>query len=307
MAVLPSLDELLRCAPTWRAQLTLVLGFALLWAAVLPRIEARVHARLAAWPQRAAYVQRIGRACARAGVDHGDCVLEATCRGMACIAQHLCGGLLCLPAVCPALGLPPRLAARLACHGAASEAGWELQDLLTRAREWRAHPRGAQLTPPLLMAICVTHHALGLLMVLPMNVRHAESGAYHELVFLLQAASAAALGINYYVLSLDLARRRQRLQMQLLATLAMLMFVHARCTRFGALAWRLLAMLRASGDTALFCAGCVAIGAMLLTNVLFTVDSVVRFAKFVLGVDLEAISRKRRLCALAAVVEKRAE
>merc|ERR1712232_434435 len=114
----------------------------------------------------------------------------------AIIVQHLLGGLLCLPSLVSSAGA---VFSSLACHGALCEAGWELQDIVTRVSQRLCQgEKGKRQNPGSLLAVLCVHHAMGLSMVIPMNLLYHDDKHYHEFVFLLQAAAFAAMMLQSY-------------------------------------------------------------------------------------------------------------
>lgn len=89
---------------------------------------------------------------------------EFACLFLAIMVQHGVGGLLCVPALVPALGVPAHVATALACHGALCEAGWELQDILSRLFQVCCTKEGARNNPTALLVILGIHHTMGLSM-----------------------------------------------------------------------------------------------------------------------------------------------
>lgn len=63
---------------------------------------------------------------------------------------------------------------------------------------------GRAKNPAALMTIMCIHHAMGLCMVIPMNMYFNNNSHYHEFVFLLQFAAFFALGLSNYGYTLDI-------------------------------------------------------------------------------------------------------
>lgn len=75
---------------------------------------------------------------------------RASCMALVIIAQHIAGATLCVPSI---LWPGAAWSAALACHGALSETGWEIQDLATRVhRIVLGGEEGRRRNPPALLA-----------------------------------------------------------------------------------------------------------------------------------------------------------
>lgn len=115
----------------------------------------------------------------------------------------------------------------MAGHGALCEAGWELQDLATRA--WQltfGGEDGKAKNPVALVVIMCIHHAMGLCMIIPMNIHHSSNPSYHEFVFLLQFAAFVALGAGNYGSSLDIETTSGLFQMKIVCTIVLLVMTY---------------------------------------------------------------------------------
>ena len=123
------------------------------------------------------------------------------CIFIAILAQHGLGGALCLPSVlgftAPIAGVP---IASIACWGALCETGWEVQDGLERIYQLTFEGKeGKAKNPPALCILMCFHHAMGLSMVIPMNLKYRDNRYYHELVFLLEFAAFIAMSLQLCV------------------------------------------------------------------------------------------------------------
>merc|ERR1712232_1187938 len=116
---------------------------------------------------------------------------------MAILMQHFLGGMLCLPVL---LGLPQfsaPVAMAMARHGGSCEAGWEIQDYITRICEKAfGGEKGNKKNPASIMVIFGIHHFMGTMMVIPMNLFFPTCYWSSLLVCLLQAAATLALGLQ---------------------------------------------------------------------------------------------------------------
>merc|ERR1712023_514681 len=121
----------------------------------------------------------------------------------------------------------------MACHGALCEAGWELQDILSRiSQRLFQGEKGRNENPLSLLAILFVHHAMGLSMVVPMNLLYHDNKYYHEFVFLLQAAAFAAMMLQSYGYTLDVKTRKGLSQMIVTIIMSSLLILYSRVLRF---------------------------------------------------------------------------
>ena len=203
----------------------------------------------------------------------------AACMLLAILCQHTIGGALCLPAV---LGFaPPTLAHSLARHGALMEAGWELQDFARRAWMMRFDcDSSRRLNPPGATAFIAIHHAMGQLMVVPMNLYYGSNSSYHELVFLLQSGAAFAGLVQQFGYTLNLTEARDLRQMQVCSSVTWLVWLWTRGVRFTAVGGTLLATLRADGARVMWGTGGVVLGLMGVFNLLVLIEASAKLRKY---------------------------
>lgn len=204
---------------------------------------------------------------------------EAACLFAAIMFQHGVGGALCLPSL---LGWRGPAATAMACHGALCEAGWELQDVVDRARlVLFGGEKGRAKNPTPILVVLAIHHSLGLSMVLPMNMMYGGNEYYHELVFVMQGAAFFAMLTQLYGFTLDVATADGLLRMKACAGSTCLMLLWSRVFRFGYIGHRLIILLSADGHTALVVVACFGLSMMAVFNFLFTVDAIKKFVKFI--------------------------
>lgn len=196
----------------------------------------------------------------------------------AAIGQHGLGGALAAPA---ALGFGGPVAAAMARHGALCEAGWELEDTIQRL--WQVGfggDKGRAKNPPMLFFFFLVHHALGLSMVIPMNIFYGALPAYHQMVFLLQFAAFVAFTAQGYGWTLDVATAAGLWRMRAVSIIVAAVVVWTRLFRFVALARGLLGELYEDGSTIMASAAWPALCGMGLFNALITKDAVLKVIKF---------------------------
>jgi hypothetical protein len=194
------------------------------------------------------------------------------------LCQHGLGGLLCVPALL--LG-PSPITTAMACHGGLSEAGWELMDLAKRAHEIKfGGQEGKDRNPTSLVIVMVVHHAMGLSMVIPMNIYYRQYSYYHEIIFLLQFAAFFALMFQHYGHTLDTKTEKGLCAMKYISAVTLLVMLYSRCFRYLYIAGVFCFQLYTDGHTALLVQGSVALSLMALINIAFCVDTVKRFCKY---------------------------
>lgn len=281
--------SLVWCRPTIGVQLALVGVQWVLWSVFIPLAVPLIEARIKRQPWGSALVAHYREANRKVYIHYPDAesALREAARLMAVVPQHVIGGLLCVPAVYPsiaaALGIERARAVSLAMHGALSEVGWEVQDCLMRGRELLFSPRARAPSPLAWTAVLAMHHSVGLVLVLPMNLAFGDEPAYHELVLLLQGASALGVVATFYVMALDTTRPAQLRQMQVVATGILLLFLYARCGRYTQLAFELRrVVIRAGAGPRLLIPAHVGMGALGLVNVGIAYGAFGRFTKYVL-------------------------
>jgi len=175
---------------------------------------------------------------------------DYACQFSAITCQHGVGGLLCVPAMC---GFSGPVACALVRHGALCEAGWEFQDILQRA--WQVKfggEEGKAKNQSSLLAAVALHHALGLCMVIPMNLAYGGHPCYHEIVFLLQGAAFFALLMQNYSFTLDVRTSTGLRRMRLSTGSVFVVLCWSRLYRFWVIGYRMMCTFYADGNTAIF-------------------------------------------------------
>jgi len=150
-------------------------------------------------------------------------------------AQHFFVGMLCLPALL-GLGVPREVSLCLVRHGALCELGWEIADTCERLVERFFTASGMHTQPSIILKIFLTHHVLQFCFAIPMNLHYSHLPAYHEIMFLLEAAAAFAGVIGFYGYTLDTSKRPELRQMILCNVLNLVIMVY---TRWGHYWWSL--------------------------------------------------------------------
>lgn len=274
--------DLVAGAPKVHIQLLLVVMQALWWCVFTQIAHRRIRTWMRTAPMYPQWIELNTKAFeAIAGIKPATFLEEETgaCMWLAVLCQHGVGGLLCVPSL---LGIfSPATTAALACHGALCEAGWELQDILTRSCSLVLEGESAKSkNPPSLLLILMLHHAMGLIMVIPMNLHYGQEALYHEMVFLLQFAGAFAGFAQQYGYTLDVSSSCGLQQMRLSCLVTWCAIVHTRFVRFWVVGLKLLAVFGAHGDNHFLWAGGAVLGLMGVFNLLVCCDVTSKLFKF---------------------------
>jgi len=203
---------------------------------------------------------------------------DFACQFSAITCQHGVGGLLCVPAMC---GFSGPVACALVRHGALCEAGWEFQDTLQRA--WQVKfggEEGKAKNPPSLLAAVMLHHALGLCMVIPMNIAYGCHPCYHEIVFLLQGAAFFALFMQSYSFTLDVRTSAGLRQMRLSASCVFTVLCWSRLYRYWAISYQMMCTFYADGNTGIFSMASPGLVLMGIFNVALVGDAFSKCLKY---------------------------
>merc|ERR1719384_2846853 len=143
-----------------------------------------------------------------------DEVFTLCCEFMVILMQHGVGGALCIPSL---LGMLPGWASSLACHGALGEVGYEVQDTVERLYDRLfGGPAGKARQQTVILILLGVHHAMGMLLVVPMNLYFGDNVYYHELVFLLQFAAFTACALQQFGYTLDVNTTRGLITMKII-------------------------------------------------------------------------------------------
>jgi hypothetical protein len=219
------------------------------------------------------------------------------CLMFAILAQHGVGGLLCIPSVfnlAPYLGVSAGVASTLACHGALCEAGWELQDTITRLYERAKY--GEKKQPLVLLIIIGMHHFMGMSMVIPMNLFYGSNQYYHELVFLLQFAAFVAMGLQNLGYFLDLNTPEGLRTSRYFATFVFITMLYSRLFRFWFVGYMIVTSIYADGATGMLILGCFVLTTMGLFNLLMVADAGKKFFKLAtMELNNEALKKPQTL------------
>jgi len=207
---------------------------------------------------------------------------EVGCWGLAVMTQHCLGGLLCIPSRFSVSWLSKKRAAMLARLGGLTEAGWELQDLSSRFYAFNfGGKEGRDKNPVAGLIFLGLHHALGLGMVIPMNVLYGDSQAYHEMIFNMQFCSMISNLVQQYGYTLDTETSSGLWKKKLCSLCTWMGICYSRAFRFIPLALAMLTTVRNDGRTCFFFCSCAALGAMGVINALYLFDSTKKVLKFV--------------------------
>merc|ERR1712187_1069826 len=143
-------------------------------------------------------------------------------------------------------------------------------------------------------------HAMGLLMVIPMNLFYHDNKYYHEFVFLLQAAAFVAMMLQSYGSTLHVQTEEGLSKMRMTVITSWALILYSRILRFVVVAYRLTQTFLADGNHKMLVVGSVVLSLMGLFNVAVFIDATSKLYKFVfmpLGVYVPKIKHGLANCA----------
>lgn len=284
---MPSLLHRLAAAEdSYGIQLTLLVLHAMLWHVITTTAAKRIAPWCLAQPWIKRFRARAGSTLRRGyGIQFDDendmFALVMLVAAILCV--HLTGGLLCVPALLAKS--PTQLVVALAAHGSLVEAGWEFSDVVMRVTGVLGlrGPRGRAENPRGLVLLLMSHHAVAVMMVVPMNANALLRGDrdYHELSFLLQAAAWVAGTSQLYGFTLDCDTADGLQKMRLSVFFSWFSAVWSRGYRYAIVAWRLWSRVRATQSANIALGGAIGLAGMTLFNLAIIIDTTKKLAKFI--------------------------
>ena len=284
---IPPMKDLLLSVPRIDVQISLVLIHIIVWFILVNYIFKPIAVRII-WNlknkerlisfHRDTYKKQIG-------MDIGDTEeeeIEFIANLEATVTQHGIGGALCVPSALGAGFLfPTGIAEAMACHGALSEIGTEVQDMLLRIYDIIfGGEKGRKRTPISLWFIMIAHHSVALCLVVPMNLFYWNNSYYHEMTMWLQFAAFLAFMIQQYGYMLNIKTREGLLKMKISVALGLVIMVWTRVIRYFWL-WKIMGTLMWEDENWIVLkAAIVPFLGLSLVNVVFVIDASVKFAKF---------------------------
>jgi len=277
-----TLEALVMADSTWETQIALLVIWSIIWYFVITcAAKYVIEPFVASRPWRDQWVDlndRTFRTSMMIEFKTREEVFTFACMFAAISCQHFVGGVLCLPSL---LGGHSAWASALACHGGLCEAGWELQDCIVRTYQIIfGGEAGRAKNPVAIVVLLLMHHAMGMGMVLPMNMAYRDSADYHEFVALLQLAAFFVIFLSNYGYTLDVKMSSGLKQMRACASITFAIILYTRWFRFALVAYRLVSTFSSDGNMTMLCGGGVAIALMGLFNILIALDSLKKLGKF---------------------------
>ena len=266
----------------WKAQVLLVIFYAIAWNRIVQALAKGFRGWVRKKPWKKQWLDLSIKSFKSFFVhlpnDQAYFVAASTFVGV--MAQHLAGGLLCAPS---GLNLSSSsLAFALARHGLLSEAGWEVQDLAVRLWQLLFGGIGGRAqNPPGLLVILLLHHAMGIGLVVPCNLYLPSSRNAHEFAMLLQGAAAAAVLLQNYGYTLNVATPSGLRRMKVSVCLVWGVILYSRVIRFAVLVLRLYFECREQGLEFLIVGGMTVVSTMLYINFIFLFDATKKLFRFV--------------------------
>eukprot|EP00930_Biecheleria_cincta_P005134 TRINITY_DN106057_c0_g1_i1.p1 TRINITY_DN106057_c0_g1~~TRINITY_DN106057_c0_g1_i1.p1 ORF type:complete len:343 (+),score=61.68 TRINITY_DN106057_c0_g1_i1:161-1189(+) len=280
--VLPTIASLFLSTPTLEAQLSLIALHAAFWWCFINWASKSVvdpFVKLQPWEEQWLQLNKqfFKNSFFTAFSSDAD-AFDFACVFQAILMQHFVGGVLCLPST---LGLEGRAFTAMACHGALCEAGWELQDIVTRVHQRLLQgEKGKGLNPLPLLLVVLVHHAMGQSMAIPMNLYYADNRDYHELVFLLQVAAFVALSLQSYGYTLNVKTKTGLFKIKVNIAISWLAILYSRVVRFAIVGYRLASTFYMDGNLRMLYVGISALVLMGLFNATIFLDATQKLVKF---------------------------
>lgn len=275
-------SDMLFCAPTALTQMVLAVVWSLLWYIILPLFREKIYRP---YVQNHPSKEQLGRLSQQSLKDFGidasvEEAIDINVDSGNTALQHFVGGLLCVPSVFGCFGLPEAVTTAMACQGAISEVGWEIQDTIVRVWQWNfGGEEGKKQSPPAMVLILAVHHFMALALVIPMNLYLPALPEYHELIMLLQISGSTTLASSQMCMLCNMKLLGDRLK--LIATVIGQFFIviWARGIRFGVLVPQLVNTIGRVSDS-LFTLAVVSAALMALINLMHILDAVSKVFKF---------------------------
>lgn len=136
------------------------------------------------------------------------------------------------------------------------------------------------INPVPLLVILAIHHAVGQLMIMPMNIYYPDNKLYHELVFLLLFAAFICMSLSQLSYTIDTRTVAGLACMLLCTAVSWVVIMYGRCIRFGYVVYLLLLQLYADGAYYVVGFGSVGVVLMSVFNLLMIVDATAKLVKF---------------------------
>jgi hypothetical protein len=274
--------RLAACEGSAEVQSVLVAAHALLWYFAIPWLAQHVARP---WMDRQQFKQRWAaqwrqRLASANGVElDADYAYSFSLEKLGVALQHGLGALLQLPAL---LGLvSPELGAALACHGALTEVGWELQDLACRMYgHYLGGAVGRSRNPATLVRYTVLHHALGLTLVVPLNCYLRGQHFFRLGVFTLMGNASFSLLLQSVSFALDVETASGLAKMQLVSLLVFAVMLVMRGYLFVLVLCSAVPVVWAAAPLPAFGLALAAASAMAYINFIMTRDAARKVIKY---------------------------
>lgn len=279
----PPLEALLFAESTWNVQVTLLVVQAIFWKLAIPTFSdwvVRPYASNKPWKDQ--WLRLNAQSMGNMGITppkDEEALFTFSCNMIGVLLQHGIGGGLCALSL---TGLfSPNVSNALACHGALCEAGWEFQDALTRFGQIVfGGKKGRELNPPALVIFLTLHHAMGLLLVLPMNMYFRESWAYHEGAMLLEGAAFVAMMLQNYGFTINIKEGNGLAKMKASVLITFCIMLYSRGFRYVYVVYHVCLTLYEAQAFKMFYGAIMVATFMSLLNVAMITDASAKLKKF---------------------------
>mmetsp|Transcript_64547 Transcript_64547/g.179574 ORF Transcript_64547/g.179574 Transcript_64547/m.179574 type:complete len:347 (+) Transcript_64547:121-1161(+) len=131
---------------------------------------------------------------------------------------------------------------------------------------------GPPCPKPFFIILCVLHHTLSMVMVVPMNVKYSFLPAYHRIACALLLAAGICFLTGQYKFTLDVQNKGHYMQFKVIVVVQFVTLWYTRGFVWLSQIYSALTFFHAQGDTHFFIAGCVASALMTLFNVVMLMD-----------------------------------
>jgi len=281
-----TMDDILYAAPTMRAQLACALLQAIVWYVMISFVYPIFFApAIRNMPSRENFLRLTELNLKKVFlIDTGgdrEILFSFAVVFQGVIAQHIVGGLLCVPSLIGGLGLSKATVTALACQGGLCETGWELQDTLVRVFQVLfGGELGQKFNPPPFLVLMLLHHTAAQCLVIPNNLEYRDNGYYHEGIFLLQGCAALAFAMQQFGYCLDIESRVGLTLMKLNVIIVCAAMWWGRFFRYGYLWYLLLSTYHADGSY-VFKLALPPVVCLSLFNMLLLIDAAAKAVKFI--------------------------
>ena len=282
------IEEILLCYPKLEVQIILVVFYSLFWMITLPLLSNlfKTYIDKQSWKEQWITLSKINfKKALFIDYEKREDAYEMARMFLVVIIQHSLGGLLSSFSllsddVISKINLTRDVTNALACHGALSETGYELQEYLIRIHEHIFTKEGRKRSPMPLLILMSIHHFTGIFLIIPYNIKFRDSGVYHEIIFLLQFAAGITLIFQNYGYIINVEEKGGLKRMRIVSFIVFLTVFWSRIARFGYLAYRFITLSINQESFIFNTIMILSVFSLSTINLIFFIDSCKRLMKF---------------------------